>query len=116
MTSNMSSNLLGDLCCALLRWLALRMDRYVKEVYTTGHDVHKPASALRYQSRDSAKLYVVESPEAAWQLMEKANATGTSLRGAIALKSDESNFGCREQRCELWTNKFRQMYVERASL
>ena len=89
MTSNMSSNLLDELCCALLHWLALHMDRYVNEVYMTRRDVHKPARALRHRSRVDAKPYVVVSPEAVWQLMEKANATGYSLRGAIALKSDE---------------------------
>ena len=89
MTSNMSSNLLAELCCALLRWMALHMDRFVKDVYMTRHDVQKPAPALRHQSRVAAKPYVVVNPEAVWQLMEKANAAGNSLRSAIALKSDE---------------------------
>ena len=114
MTSNMSSNLLGELCCALLHRLALHMDRYAKEVHMTRHDVYKPAPALRHQSRVSAKPYVVVRLEAVWQLMEKANATGNSLRGAIALKSDELALDCSESRCDLWTNGFQQMYDERA--
>ena len=34
-TSNMSSNLLDELCCALFHWLALHMDRFVKDVHMT---------------------------------------------------------------------------------
>ena len=111
--SPLASQILDDLSFAFVKWLAGRMDGYVTDMYMPNHESHQPPPALRHLK---GTKYVKVSTDAIWNLMEKANSTGTSLAGAIALKSDDATLGCSPSMCDLWMNKLQQMYTERASL
>ena len=111
--SPLASKILDELSFAFVKWLTWRMDVYVKDVYLPNHNTDQPPPALR---KEKGTTYVRVSVDAVWQLMEKANATGISLAGAIALKSDEATLGCSPKQCNLWMNKYQQMYAERASM
>ena len=111
--SAFTSKLLDELSFAILPWLAMHMDRYVMDVYVPNNDTSRPAPALRGPA-SASKQYITVTPEAVWNLMETANKTGNSLRGAIALASDDEKIGCSASQCDRWNNKLQQMYSARA--
>ena len=119
--SPLAARLLHELSVALVSWLSVHFDKFVLDVFVPNNveAVDRPPPALRHRNKlagDDTRKYVAVSPEAVWSLIEKSNAAGVSLHGAIKLKSDEGTLGCTAGRCDLWTNKLLQMYSDRASL
>ena len=93
----------------MMEWLAGALDAYVLGC----SDTEAAPPSLKHR-RPSKRKYTVVSPEAAWNLMEKA-AHGANIREALALKEDEACFGCSRHPGEYWTLKKQKMYSQRIS-
>ena len=76
--------------------------------------VHLAPPAIRMGSA-SGRAYVVVSPEAAWDLMERARKARCNLQQAIRLKDDEATLGCSAFCGESWMQKKDLMYQGRLS-
>ncbi len=106
---------------ALVQWIAAGMEKYFFEVYSSHHDVAKPApsyhSAPAASRGDGAKRrYVQVNPEVAWDMMEQARNTGASLRQIIKVRRTDDHVGCATSSGESWVRKLQSMYTSRRAM
>ena len=94
----------------MMEWLAGALDAYVLGC----SDTEAPPPALAHRS-PSKRKYTVVSPEAAWDLMEKAARSSATVEQAIKLKDDEASFGCGSSCAERWLHIYQQMYSQRTT-
>ena len=74
-------------------------------------DVLRPPPAIR--TPKCKRNYVYVDAEAAWNLLEKARQTGTSLQAALVMKNDEAAYGCGVGQGPRWINIALQLYYDR---
>ena len=92
--------------------MVFALRKYVRRFGCSDTEAAPPS--LKHRS-PSKRKYTVVSPEAAWNLMEKAAHLSANLRQAVAIKDDEASFGCSSSRGEYWSCLYQQMYSQRMS-
>ena len=81
----------------MMEWLAGALDAYVLGC----SDTEAAPPSLKHR-RPSKRKYTVVSPEAAWNLMEKAAHSSANLQQAVEPKNDEASFDCSSSRATYW--------------
>jgi len=105
-----------DVRLPLLQWIAGALDSYVLRVYSDDNAlVHRAPPSLLRGLGGTARQYVMVSPEAAWNLMERAQIARTNVEQAIRLRTDDADLGCSTTVADVWAQKMMQMYMERTS-
>ena len=94
----------------MMEWLAGALDAYVLGC----SDTEAAPPSLKHHSPAKRK-YTVVSPEAAWNLMEKAAHSRASLQQAVELKNDEASFGCSSSRATYCNLLYQKTYSQRIS-
>ncbi len=109
---------------ALILWLAPGMEKYVLDVYSLYHDVTKPAPThsshrpIPVASRDGEDIgckrkYVQVNPEVAWDMIEQARNTGTTVSQVIKVRRTDDHVGCAASNADTWVRKHHCMYQTR---
>ena len=99
----------------MVEWLAGALDAYVLRVFSADNVLTGTAPpSLKHQSPAKRK-YTVVSPEASWDLMEKAMQARTNVEQALRHKDDEDSLGCSASNAEMWGQKKIKMYGGRTS-
>ena len=102
--------LIAEVRHCLCKWIAGAVESYVRRFYSDGNpEVHRAPPALKFKKR----TYV--SPEASWELMEKARDARATMAQAIKLRSDQPDLGCGSGLSTAWAIKRERMYEERAA-
>ena len=96
--------LVAEVTLPMLQWVAETVDSYVLRVYSEDNaQVHLAPPSIVHGGCGAAsptRKYVVVSPEAAWDVMEKALAARANVEQAIRLKDDEASLGCSSSQAE----------------
>ena len=108
--------LLNQLRDALVSVLAVRMDRYILDVYLPAHRQNKPAPAVVPPEKSGTRKYVQVQPATVWSLIGNSRKAGSSLAGVVRCRSDDAHVGCSESQSELWMAKRQHLYRQRRSL
>ena len=91
---------------SLIGFLAGRLESYLRRVYIPAHDVDRAPPPF------IGPRYTKVTADKAWELMERAQETGVSLRKTITIDSSKVSPALGD----LWTLKYLQMYNESARL
>lgn len=98
----------------ILEWMGPLLEAYVWANYGEGvARADRGPPSLKYRRNGSTRSYVVVKPESAFDIIEKARAARTNLSQAVALKSDEDQYGCDVSIGDTWLQKMLQMYYKR---
>ena len=84
---------LDDLRFVLVRFLAGRMDIYIKDVYLVAHRSNKPAPAFVSPRKAGKRQYVQVQPETVWSLINCAREVGVSLPSARPIQIERPGSG-----------------------
>jgi len=96
--------------------LATCLDAYCSATFREGDPVAmSPPPALR-RTGGETRGYVKTTPEAAWELLEKARGSRTNVEQALRLRNDQDTLGCCSSVGLSWINKSLQLYYERCEL
>lgn len=89
----------------LCEWLARLVDEYILGPYSQTHDVTKNAPSLR-AGRKGKRV----SNETAWDLMEQARASSSSVAQVILIRKADGHVGCGASMGDIWASKVHKMY------
>ncbi len=116
-SSERFQRLVWELLVPLLGWAADVIDAYVLRVFSADNpSVHRAPPSLKTIASSSGTRRAAISPEASWELMEKAQVARVSMAQAIALGSDDARLGCCTSTAYTWTQKLNQLYMHRCSV
>ena len=95
---------------ALVAWIAKLADKTVLALYLdNGASRDQLAPSTRFNRPDKRK-YTQMSHDAKWAVLQDARAARTNPVTVLALRSEQSAFGCHKDAADAWMRKEQAMY------